>query len=136
MGQRLEQEERERSRSEQELLVARRIQQASLPKGVPTLEGCQITPFYRPAREVGGDFYDFQLLSDDRLAVVVGDAPGKGMPAALVMSTTCGTLRLAAHRFSSPGEMLQRVNETLFPYIPATMFVTCFYGVLDPKSGK
>jgi serine phosphatase RsbU (regulator of sigma subunit) len=135
MGQRLEQEERERERIDQELQVARRIQQASLPKEVPTLEGWQITPYYQPAREVGGDFYDFHFLSEGRLGVVVGDATGKGVPAALVMSTTCGMLRLAAQSYSSPGEMLQRVNEALFPYIPPSMFVTCFYAVLDPESG-
>jgi serine phosphatase RsbU (regulator of sigma subunit)/predicted ester cyclase len=132
---RLEQEMRERERLEQELRVARRIQHASLPEEVPTLEGWQINPYYRPAREVGGDFYDFHLLSDGRLAVVVGDATGKGVPAALVMSTTSGMLRLAAQSSSSPGEMLQRVNEALFPYIPTNMFVTCFYAILDPKSG-
>jgi sigma-B regulation protein RsbU (phosphoserine phosphatase) len=98
--------------------VARRIQQASLPKEVPELEGWQISPFYRPAREVGGDFHDFHLLSEGRLGLVVGDATGKGVPAALVMSTTCGMLRLAAQSYSSPGEMLQRVNEALFPNIP------------------
>jgi serine phosphatase RsbU (regulator of sigma subunit) len=85
---------------------------------------------------VGGDFYDFHFLSEGRLGLMVGDATGKGVPAALVMSTTCGMLRLAAQSpTSSPGEMLQRVNEALLPYIPANMFVTCFYGVLDPKSG-
>jgi serine phosphatase RsbU (regulator of sigma subunit)/predicted ester cyclase len=135
-GLRLEQEERERERVEQDLLVARRIQQASLPKEVPTLEGWEISPLYRPAREVGGDFYDFHLLSEGRVGLVVGDATGKGVPAALVMSTTCGMLRLAAQSSSSPGEMLQRVNETLFPYIPANMFVTCFYAILDPQSGN
>jgi predicted ester cyclase len=126
----------ERARMEQELLVARRIQQASLPKEVPTLEGWEISPLYRPAREVGGDFYDFHLLSEGQLGLVVGDATGKGVPAALVMSTTCGMLRLAAQSSSSPGEMLRRVNETLFPYIPPNMFVTCFYAILDPKSGS
>ncbi len=120
----------------QELRVARSIQEASLPKEVPTLEGWQISPLYRPAREVGGDFYDFHLLSEGRVGLVVGDATGKGVPAALVMSTTCGMLRLAAQSSSSPGEMLQRVNETLFPYIPPNMFVTCFYAILDPKSGS
>ncbi len=132
---RLEQERIERERVEQELQVARRIQQASLPKEVPELEGWQITPYYQPAREVGGDFYDFHALSEGRLGLVVGDATGKGVPAALVMSTTCGMLRLAAQSDFSPGEMLQRVNETLFANIPASMFVTCFYGVLDSKSG-
>jgi ketosteroid isomerase-like protein len=134
--QRLEQEERERERVEQELRVARRIQQASLPKEVPSLEGWQLSPFYQPAREVGGDFYDFHLLSEGRLGVIVGDATGKDVPAALVMSTTCGMLRLAAQNYSSPGEMLQRVNEALFPYIPSNMFVTCFYAILDPESGS
>src|SRR5918997_4475217 len=133
--QHLEQERIERERIEQELRVARRIQQASLPEEVPTLAGWQITPYYRPAREVGGDFYDFHLLSDGRLGVVVGDATGKGVPAALVMSTTLGMLRLAAQSYSSPGQMLQRVNEALCPYIPSNMFVTCFYAILDPESG-
>jgi predicted ester cyclase len=96
LGQRLEQEIRERERVEQELRVARSIQQASLPEEVPILAGWQITPYYRPAREVGGDFYDFHFLSEGRLGLVVGDATGKGVPAALVMSTTCGMLRLAA----------------------------------------
>jgi serine phosphatase RsbU (regulator of sigma subunit)/predicted ester cyclase len=134
--QRLDHELRERERIEQELLVARRIQQASLPKEVPTLEGWQITPFYQPAREVGGDFYDFHLLFEGKLGFAVGDATGKGVPAALVMSTTCGMLRLAAQSYSSPGEMLQRVNEALFPNIPPNMFVTCFYAILDPNSGS
>jgi serine phosphatase RsbU (regulator of sigma subunit)/ketosteroid isomerase-like protein len=133
----LEQQMRERERVEQELQVARRIQHASLPKEVPTLEGWEISPYYQPAREVGGDFYDFHPLSEGRLGLVVGDATGKGVPAALVMSTTCGMLRLAAQSpSSSPGEMLQRVNEALFPYIPANMFVTCFYAVLDPERGS
>ena len=138
MGQRLEQEMRERERVEQELLVARRIQQASLPKEVPTLEGWQIDPYYQPAREVGGDFYDFHPLSEGRLGLVVGDATGKGVPAALVMSTTCGMLQLAAQASdsSSPGEVLSRVNETLLARILSNMFVTCFYSVLDPNSGS
>src|SRR5215212_4571406 len=105
-GQRLEQEIGERERVEQELKVARSIQRASLPKEVPQLEGWQITPFHQPAKEVGGDFYDFHLLSEGRLGAVVGDATGKGVPAALVMSTTCGMLRAVSQALdsSSPGE--------------------------------
>jgi serine phosphatase RsbU (regulator of sigma subunit) len=132
----LGQEIRERERVEQELHVARSIQQASLPKEVPTLEGWQISPYYQPAREVGGDFYDFHLLPEDRLGLVVGDATGKGVPAALVMSTTCGMLRLAAQGSSSPGQMLRGVNEVLFGNIPSNMFVTCFYAILDPRNGR
>jgi serine phosphatase RsbU (regulator of sigma subunit)/predicted ester cyclase len=136
-GQLLEQERIERERIEHELRVARSIQQASLPKEVPTLEGWVISPRYQPAREVGGDFYDFHLLSEGRLGVVVGDATGKGVPAALVMSTTCGMLQVAAGALdsSSPGEVLEQVNETLLARIPQNMFVTCFYAILDPKSG-
>jgi serine phosphatase RsbU (regulator of sigma subunit) len=121
----------------QELRVARSIQEASLPKEVPTLEGWEISPRYQPAREVGGDFYDFHLLSEGRLGVVVGDATGKGVPAALVMSTTCGMLQVTAQALgsSSPGEVLEQVNETLLARIPQNMFVTCFYAILDPKSG-
>jgi serine phosphatase RsbU (regulator of sigma subunit)/ketosteroid isomerase-like protein len=134
----LAQEIRERERIEQDLRVARRIQQASLPKEVPEPEGWQIAPYYQPAREVGGDFYDFHLLSEGRLGVVVGDATGKGVSAAMVMATTCGMLRLAAQALhsSSPGEVLERVNEALLARIPANMFVTCFYAILDPESGR
>jgi serine phosphatase RsbU (regulator of sigma subunit) len=135
--ERLEQETRERARVEQELRLARGIQRASLPKEVPKLEGWDISPYYQPAREVGGDFYDFHILTEGRLGLVTGDATSKGMPAALVMSTTCGMLQLAAQSSdsSSPGEILSRVNETLLARIPPNMFVTCFYAVLDPKSG-
>jgi serine phosphatase RsbU (regulator of sigma subunit)/predicted ester cyclase len=133
----LEQETQNRERIEQELSVARGIQQASLPKQVPGLEGWRISPFYKPAREVGGDFYDFHYLSEGRLGVVVGDATGKGIPAALVMSTTCGMLQLAAQALDSfsPSKVLEQVNETLVARIPPNMFVTCFYAVLEPKSG-
>jgi serine phosphatase RsbU (regulator of sigma subunit) len=125
-----------RQSTEQELRLARSIQRASLPEEVPQLQGWQISPFYQPAREVGGDFYDFHFLSEGRVGLVVGDATGKGVPAALVMSTACGMLQLAAQELdsSSPGEVLSRVNETLFARIPANMFVTCFYCILDPKS--
>jgi steroid delta-isomerase-like uncharacterized protein len=123
-----------RQSTEQELRLARSIQRASLPEEVPELEGWQISPYYQPAREVGGDFYDFHFLTEGRVGLVVGDATGHGVPAALVMSTTCGMLQLAAQELgsSSPGEVLSRVNETLFTRIPSNMFVTCFYCILDP----
>jgi serine phosphatase RsbU (regulator of sigma subunit) len=136
VGENLVQEIRERDLVEQELELARSIQQASLSKEVPTLEGWQIAPFYQPAREVGGDFYDFFELDDERVGVVVGDATGKGVPAALVVSATSSMLRAVARVLgsSSPGEVLSQVNETLSARIPQNMFVTCFYAILDPKS--
>jgi serine phosphatase RsbU (regulator of sigma subunit)/ketosteroid isomerase-like protein len=133
----LAQEIRERERVEQELHVARSIQQASLPKNVPTLEGWQITPYYQPAREVGGDFYDFLKLPKGRLGIVVGDATGKGVPAALVMASARSMLRALAQASDfSPGDVLRRVNDPLVADIPANMFVTCFYAILDPESGS
>src|SRR5215210_7240456 len=125
----------ERERIEQELQVARQIQRSLLPEATPELYGWQFATYYKPAREVGGDFYDFLELEDGRLGLVVGDATGKGMPAALVMATTRGMLRAAAQTLDSPGEVLARVNDALYPDVPSAMFVTCFYAILDPKSG-
>src|SRR5215212_8356889 len=128
-------EARERERIEQELRVARQIQQALLPETIPKLEGWRVATYYGPATEVGGDFYDFLKLEDGRLGLVVGDATGHGMPAALVMATTRGMLRAVIQSSESPGEVLARVNEALVAEIPPSTFVTCFYGVLDPKDG-
>ncbi len=128
-------EAQERERIEQELRIARLIQQTLLPKVVPQLEGWSIAAHYQPAREVGGDFYDFMELEDGRLGIVVGDVTDKGVPAALVMATTRTILRSAAQRFDSPGEVLQRANDVLYPDIPPNMFVTCLYAILDPESG-
>src|SRR5215203_3056022 len=136
MGQRLEQERIERERIEQELLVARRIQHALLPKDVPALVGWEISPYYQPAREVGGDFYDFVPLADGKVSLVIGDVSGKGVPAAVLMSSTQSVLRTLAQRGgSSPSRVLSEANEVLCTYIPPNMFVTCFYAILDPKSG-
>ena len=129
-------EAQERERIEQELHVARQIQQALLPEATPQLDGWELSTYYEPAREVGGDFYDFLELEDGRLGLVVGDATGKGMPAALVMATTRGMLRAVVQSVESPGEVLARVNEALVAEIPQNMFVTCLYAILDPKSGS
>src|SRR5215212_9489794 len=116
--------------------MARSIQQASLPEEVPSLEGWQIAPYYQPAREVGGDFYDFFELEDSRMGLAVGDATGKGMPAALAVTASCSMLRAVAQDSGySPGEVMARVNKTLLARIPSNMFVTCFYAILEPGSG-
>jgi serine phosphatase RsbU (regulator of sigma subunit) len=85
---------------------------------------------------VGGDFYDFLELSHGRLGLVVGDATVKGIPAALMMSTTRGMLRTAVQSVEPPGQVLGRINEGLVSDIPPNTFVTCFYAILDPKSGR
>jgi serine phosphatase RsbU (regulator of sigma subunit) len=128
-------EARERERIEHELQVARQIQQELLPESIPKLDSWRIAAYYEPAREVGGDFYDFLEFPDGRLGLVVGDATGHGMPAALVMATTRGMLRAVVQSLESPGEVLAKVNEALVADIPPSTFVTCFYAILEPQSG-
>lgn len=138
VGQLVREQEAEaatRQRFEQELEVARLIQQNFLPRELPDLPGWQIAAYYRPAREVGGDFYDVIPLPDGRVGFVVGDVTDKGVPAALVMSATRSVLRASAQRLIEPGEVLERVNEHLCPDMPEKMFVTCLYGVLNPATG-
>jgi serine phosphatase RsbU (regulator of sigma subunit) len=125
----------ERERIEQELRVARLIQQTLLPKEVPDLEGYKLAAYYQPAREVGGDFYDFLKLDDEHLGLVVGDVTDKGVPAAIVMATTRTMLRASAQRLDSPGEVLKRVNDVIVRDIPPNMFITCLYAILNLKSG-
>jgi serine phosphatase RsbU (regulator of sigma subunit)/anti-sigma regulatory factor (Ser/Thr protein kinase) len=133
---RQEAEARSRERIEQELRVATLIQQNFLPKKLPDLPGWQISAYYRPAREVGGDFYDFVELPDGHIGLVIGDVTDKGVPAAMVMAATRSVLRASAARVVSPGEVLGRVNELMCPDMPAKMFVTCLYGVLEPATGR
>jgi serine phosphatase RsbU (regulator of sigma subunit) len=129
-------EARQRERLDQELKVAQLIQQQFLPKELPDLPSWHVAAFYRPARTVGGDFYDFIPLPDGRVMFVVGDVTDKGVPAALVMASTHSLLRDAAPRLISPGKVLGHVNDMLCVDIPAHMFVTCLALVLDPVSGE
>lgn len=129
-------EARHRERLEQELRVARIIQQTLLPKDLPQPDGWQIAAHWQPAREVSGDFYDFIDFPDGKLGVIVGDVTDKGVPASLVMATTRGILRTASEHYNSPGEILAYVNDQLVPNIPANMFVTCLYLILDPSNGQ
>ncbi|MGH3668135.1 MAG: PP2C family protein-serine/threonine phosphatase, partial [Acidimicrobiia bacterium] len=129
-------EAKERERIHQELQVAALIQQTLLPKELPAIAGWQVDAFYRPARAVGGDFYDFIALEDGRLGVVIGDVTDKGVPAALVMATCRSMLRAAAQRHSSPSAVLADVNDGLVPEIPPAMFVTCLYAIIDTDAGN
>src|ERR687897_971700 len=130
-----QQQAQERERIEQELRVARLIQQTLLPKHVPDLPGYQLAAYYQPAREVGGDFYDFLDLDNGHLGLVVGDVTDKGVPAAIVMATTRTMLRASAQRLDSPGEVLKRVNDVIVRDIPPNMFITCLYAILNLESG-
>jgi serine phosphatase RsbU (regulator of sigma subunit)/anti-sigma regulatory factor (Ser/Thr protein kinase) len=135
LAQQQQVEARQRERLDQELRVARVIQETLLPHEVPTLPGWQIAPFWQPARAVSGDFYDFIPYPNGKLGIVIADVTDKGVPAALVMATTRSILRARAERLESPGQVLAEVNDLLCPDIPSKMFVTCLFAVLDPVSG-
>jgi serine phosphatase RsbU (regulator of sigma subunit) len=126
----------DREREARELRAAQVIQHQLLPKELPSLPGWRLAAYYRPARAIGGDFYDFLELPDGQVALITGDVTDKGIPAALVMATTHSVLRGDAPGLVSPGAMLERANDPLYPDIPAHMFVTCLYAVLDPVSGR
>jgi serine phosphatase RsbU (regulator of sigma subunit)/anti-sigma regulatory factor (Ser/Thr protein kinase) len=126
---------RTRERLEQELRVARLIQQTLLPKDVPHRAGWQVAAYYQPARAVGGDFYDFLDLDNGKLGLIIGDVTDKGVPAALLMATTRSILRTAAQSGRSPGQVLGRANDLLCPDVPPKMFVTCLYAMLDVETG-
>ena len=130
-----EAEARDRERLDQELRVAQLIQQHFLPLTLPQPPGWSVQAHYRPARAVGGDFYDFVERRDGTLAFAVGDVTDKGVPAAMVMAGTRSFLRAAGQELASPGDVLARVNDLLHPDMPPRMFVTCLYGILDPSSG-
>lgn len=125
----------ERERMEQEMRVATLIQQQFLPRELPNLPQWQIAAYYGPARAVGGDFYDFIEMPGGRIGIAVGDVTDKGVPAALVMARTHSILRAEASRSDSPGAILARANELLVPEMPARMFVTCLFAILDPETG-
>ncbi|MCU1233656.1 MAG: response regulator receiver modulated serine phosphatase [Candidatus Solibacter sp.] len=123
----------------QELGVAARIQQSILP--------CKFPPFPErrdfelhasmiPAKEVGGDLFDYFLLDEDHLGLVLGDVSGKGVPAALFMAVSRTLLRATALQKNEPGECLRYVNATLALQNPSHMFVTMFYGILNTRTGE
>lgn len=125
-----------RERIEHELRLARDIQQSLMPKDAPALPGWQMATHYRPARIVGGDFYDILTFDDGRLGLIIGDVCGKGVPAALLVGAARIALRGAAHRLREPGPVLARANELLCPGMPEGMFITCLYAILDPANGR
>lgn len=126
----------EQEKLEHELAMARKIQSSILPKSIPVLNGWQLAAHWQPARAVSGDFYDFIEFDDGRLGLVVGDVTDKGVPAALMMAVTRSVLRSVAVQWVHPSLVLAKVNDLLCQDMPANMFVTCLYGVLDLSSGR
>jgi sigma-B regulation protein RsbU (phosphoserine phosphatase) len=122
---------REQQRIEQELNIARDIQASFLPQTLPTQEGVAFAAAYRPAREVGGDFYDVVEMGKDSVYFVIGDVSGKGMPAALLMAQALSTLRLILQPRIAPGTVLSRWNDMLCGRTIRGMFITALIGRVD-----
>ena len=122
-----------------DLNTAARIQQSILPQTFPPFpdrEEFDIFAQMTPAKEVGGDFYDFFFIDHDRLAFVIGDVSGKGVPAAIFMAVSRTLLKAIATQVVNPGESLRRINAMLIPESNGRMFVTIFYGVLNTRTGE
>ncbi len=121
---------------QQELEIARRMQLSVLPRQFPPRADVSLASFILPAKEVGGDFYDYFLLDEERIGVVVADVSGKGVPAAFFMAICRTLLKVSARFLDSPAETLARVNSLLVSENEEMMFVTLFYGVLNPATGR
>jgi len=119
-----------------ELQQAAEIQRRFLPVRVPEIPGVDLAGYNAPCRTVGGDYYDFLAYPDGKVAVVIGDVAGKGMPAALMMTSLHAQVHALAESHSDPAEVLTRLNRSLKSTCPDNRFVTLFYAVLDPQGGE
>ncbi len=121
---------------QQELGVAHSIQQSILPQRFPEMAGAELYARMIPARNVGGDFFDFFFLQDGRLGVVIGDVSGKGVSAAIFMALCRSLLRSIASQGVPPGAAVEQANRLICEDNRTDLFVTLFYGVLDLKTGQ
>ena len=119
-----------------ELDVARKMQQSILPTVFPQLPNCELYGHMVAAREVGGDFFDVVKLADGRYGLAIADVSGKGVPAAMFMMSSRTLLKGAAIGTPHPGDVLREVNDVLEQDNESLMFVTLFYGVYDPATGE
>ncbi len=124
---------------QRDLSTATRIQQSLLPKTFPPFPNNPEIDVYAEmltAKEVGGDFYDFYFIDEDRLAIAVGDVSGKGIPAAIYMAVSRTLLKAIAYQLVNPGEVLRKLNTMLIAESHTATFVTIFYGVLNIRTGE
>ncbi len=124
----------EQERMQKEMQVAQEIQHSLLPGKVPDVRGYDIASLYRAAREVGGDYYDFVMVDEDNLGVVVADVSGKGVPGSLVMTMIRTALRMEARGSRSAADVMARMNDFVTEDMKKGMFVTIFYVILDSKN--
>ena len=121
----------ERERLRRELEIARHVQLSFLPKENPSNEMYEVATICIPAQEVGGDYYDFVQLSDDRLGIAIGDVSGKGISAAFYMTLTKGFFKSQARQGQSPREVLIQLNELFYENVERGTFVSIIYGIFD-----
>ena len=125
----------EKERIERELEVAAAIQRQILPRDLPVVAGLEIAAKNVPTRQVGGDYFDFFPLSGGRLAFLVADVSGKGVPAALLVSTVHAAVHLQIDDARTVAELIGRIDRHLQKYAATRKFLTCFFGLLEPDSG-
>jgi len=126
----------EQERLDSELQVAKQIQLSVIPQQFPKIPNAEIYAKTLPAREVGGDFYDFWFIDPEHLCFAIGDASGKGVPAALFTAVSHAFLRATLICGEEPGECLSTINRLLVKETDPVMFITLFYGILNFKSGE
>ena len=124
----------EKERLEQELRIARQIQMSLLPQGPLRLEGLSVTAHCEPAREVGGDYYDYLPLGDQRVGIIIADVAGKGTSAALYMAELKGLMLSLSQLHSSPRELLIDANRIIAQHLDARSFITMTYAVVDMRA--
>jgi len=126
----------EKERIEEQLKVAHEVQSRLLPAESPNIDGYDMAGICIPACEIGGDYFDYINLPDDRLGVVVADVSGYGVPAALTMTAFRALLRTQARSQLGPSQIMQSINGLMRELTSVADFVTSVYGVLEPKSGE
>jgi serine phosphatase RsbU (regulator of sigma subunit) len=125
-----------RERLIREMMLAQEMQRRLLPQTVPVYPTLEIAAVSTPAFEVGGDYYDFMRIDDDRLGIVVGDVSGKGVPAAFYMSEVKGIFQSLSRMYPSPREFLIRANDVLMGTVDRHSFISLLFAVLDVRTGS
>jgi sigma-B regulation protein RsbU (phosphoserine phosphatase) len=126
----------EKGRMERELQVARELQTSLIPRETPQFTGWDFAALWQPAREVSGDFYDFPPVGAEKVGIVIADVSDKGMPAALFMALARSTVRASVAHAPSPADAITQANKLVCADAANGMFVSLFYGQLDPATGQ
>lgn len=125
---------RVKERISQELEVASRIQKTILPKNITNIYGLQIANYFEPAKEVGGDYYDYTVKDDENVSITIADVSGKGVPAAFLMALGRSILKTLERQGQSPADNLRNLNQIIYPDITEDMFITMLHSNFNNKT--